>query len=229
MAQEPLADARDMFTVHTMFRREFGLLPNLIRGVTAGDAQRTAVIADHATLVSTILNLHHSGEDEYVWPLLHERVASEIVEIVDVMEEQHGRIHEGYLRLIDTLKAWRESMSAESRDAVAGIVEGLIPQLEAHLALEEERVVPLIERHLTATEYARVAGDAPAILSPDVLPISLGMVFYEADPAVIDMIIGGMPAEIQSAFPRAANEAYAAYARQLYGTPTPPRLTSSRL
>jgi hypothetical protein len=44
---EPLADARDMFAVHTMFRREFGMSLDLVRGVMAGDAQRAAAVADH--------------------------------------------------------------------------------------------------------------------------------------------------------------------------------------
>jgi hypothetical protein len=48
------------------------------------------------------------------------------------------------------------------------------------------------------------------------------MVIYEADPAVTEKIIAEMPPEVRPAFPQAANEAYAAYARQLHGTPTPP-------
>jgi hemerythrin-like domain-containing protein len=219
---EPLADARDMFAVHTMFRREFGISPDLIRSVMAGDAQRAAAVADHIALVSTILNLHHTGEDKHIWPLLHERCPAEIAEIVDVMEDQHERIHEECLRLGDALKAWRESTSAESRDAVAGVLERLISQLETHLALEEDRVVPLIEQYLTAAEYGRVAGEGAEDTPPGLLPVTLGMVIYEADPAVTEKIIAEMPPEIRPAFPQAANEAYAAYARQLHGTPTPP-------
>jgi hemerythrin-like domain-containing protein len=228
MTEEPLADARDMFAVHTMFRREFRLLPDLVRGVAAGDAQRAAVVADHVALVSAILTLHHTGEDKYVWPLLHERVAAEIAEIVDVMEGQHERIHEANLQFGDALQAWRESVSAESRDALAGVAEQLIPQLEEHLALEEERVVPLIERYLTAAEYARIAGDGSEDTPPGLLPVALGMVLYEADPAVVEKIVADMPAEVRPAFPQAANDAYAAYAQQLHGTPTPPRATSGK-
>ncbi|HEY6497437.1 MAG TPA: hypothetical protein VIZ43_29515, partial [Trebonia sp.] len=62
MTEEPLADARDMFAVHTMFRREFGLMPGLIRG-TAADTGRAAVVAAHVALVAEVLHLHHTGED----------------------------------------------------------------------------------------------------------------------------------------------------------------------
>jgi hypothetical protein len=54
------------------------------------------------------------------------------------------------------------------------------------------------------------------------------MVIYEADPAVTEKIVAEMPPEVRPAFPQAANEAYAAYARQLHGTPTPPRVTIGR-
>jgi hypothetical protein len=47
MARGPLSDARDMFAVHTMFRREYGSMPDLVRAVAAGDKQRAAVVADH--------------------------------------------------------------------------------------------------------------------------------------------------------------------------------------
>ena len=33
MPEESHADARDMFVVHRMFRREFGLMPGLVRAV----------------------------------------------------------------------------------------------------------------------------------------------------------------------------------------------------
>lgn len=229
MTEDPLADARDMFAVHTMFRREFGLLPDLVRGVTAGDVQRAAVVADHAAIVTAILHLHHAGEDKHIWPLLRERGAAEIAEIVDVMEAQHEGIHKEYLRLNGALEAWRASASADDRNALVACVEQLLPQLRTHLTLEEERVVPLIERYVTAAEYGRAAGDGATATPPDVLSVSLGMVFYEADPAVVEMIITGMPAAIQPSFPKAAIDAYAAYAYRLYGTPTPPRVTDGRL
>ena len=45
-ASEPLADASDMFAVHTMFRREFGLPPALVRNVLADEYKRgTAQVA----------------------------------------------------------------------------------------------------------------------------------------------------------------------------------------
>src|SRR5215470_1183964 len=151
MTGEPLADARDMFAVHTMFRREFGAVPSLISSVADGDEQRTAVVADHIALITLILEVHHSAEDDYIWPLLRERGGAEIAAIVDIMEQQHVGIYKGYLRVKEALADWRENASAGSRDALAGTVGQLLPLLDEHLSLEETRVVPQIERHLTKT------------------------------------------------------------------------------
>ena len=224
---EPLADAGDMFAVHTMFRREFGLMPGLVRAVAAGDKQRTMLVADHVALVSKVLDLHHSGEDKHIWPRLRERGNGEIASIVGVMEEQHGGIHHGLLQVTAAVESWRDSASAQARDALADAVGQLLPVMKEHLALEEERVVPLIEKYITAAEYALLPQEANAEVPQDKLPTIFGMIMYEGDPVVIDAIVAEMPAEIQPVIKDAAAQAYAAYAQQLYGTATPARVTGS--
>jgi hypothetical protein len=51
-----MADVRDMYLAHIMLRREFTLLPALIRGVRAGDTGRAEVIGAHAKLLCQILH-----------------------------------------------------------------------------------------------------------------------------------------------------------------------------
>jgi hemerythrin-like domain-containing protein len=225
MANEPLADARDMFAAHTLFRREFGLMPGLVRAVAAGDTQRSTLVADHVTMVSGVLNHHHSGEDAYVWPRLRERCPQECVLIVAVMEEQHHAIHHRLLQAAQAAEAWRDSASAEARHALAGAMERLFPVMNEHLALEEERVIPLIEKYVSQAEYARVAQEQGAEVPPDKLPAVFGMFMYEAEPAAIDLAVAEMPPEAQPVIRDLAPHAYAAYAEELYGTPAPPRVT----
>ncbi|PZG16584.1 hemerythrin domain-containing protein [Nonomuraea aridisoli] len=111
----PLADASDMFVVHTMFRREFGSMPGLVRGVAAGDARRVELVAGHVALINGVLHQHHAGEDAHVWPRLLERVPEKLKALVAVMEEQHEAIHKGARRLDDALEVWRATASAEAR------------------------------------------------------------------------------------------------------------------
>lgn len=222
---EPSTDARDMFAVHTMFRREFGLMPGLVRAVTAGDTRRGALVADHFALVSGVLEAHHSSEDEHIWPRLRDRCPRECAELVDVMEIQHHAIHTRLQHATWAAQAWRDSASADTRGALADAIDRLIPVTIEHLAVEEERVVPLIEKYITEAEYSVLAQEGAAHVAPDMLPAALGMVLYEAAPAVADMIVAKMPAEVQPVIKDLAATAYAAYAKELYGTSTPPRVT----
>src|SRR6201986_5496559 len=88
----PMADVGEMYLVHTMLRREFSLLPDLIRGAGRNDAKRRALVGAHTQLVLQILHMHHESEDLVLWPLLLQRAEAEAMEIVAVMEEQHRAI-----------------------------------------------------------------------------------------------------------------------------------------
>src|SRR5215469_11180831 len=176
---EPLADARDMFTAHTMFRREFGLMPGLVQAVTAGDTQRPALVADHIALVSDALSEHHAREDKYIWPHLRKRCPDQCAPLIDVMEDQHHAIHAALAQVTQRARTWRGSPSADAPDALAGALGRLLPVMTEHLALEEERVVPLIEKYVTQADYAHVARGQAAHIPPDKLPAVFGMIMYE--------------------------------------------------
>jgi hemerythrin-like domain-containing protein len=220
------ADTRDMFAMHTVLRREFGLMPKLVRGVADGDEARVALVAAHVTLLVTVFTGHHAGEDKHIWPRLRERGTSEMAFLAGVMEEQHEVIDRALSRVEVALAAWRAGRGAHARDALADAIERLSAATGAHLTLEETRVVPLIERYLTPSEYCLLASEATAALPPDLLPVVVGMFRYEADPEVSDLVIAQMPPEIQPLLRKLADNAYAVYAYELYGTPTPPRAAS---
>jgi Hemerythrin HHE cation binding domain len=221
---ESLADPRDMFVAHTMFRREFGLMPDLVRTVTPGDKRRATLVADHIALVSSVLSQHHVGEDRHIWPRLRNRCAQECEPLVDVIEDQRHAIHTCLLQVGRALPPWRDSASARARGALAAAIDRLIAVVREHLALEEERVGPLIVKHITDAEYAVLAQEDAAGIPPGKLPTVLGMIMYDGDGAVSDVILAEMPVEVQPAIKDLAVQAYAAYATDLYGTPTPPRV-----
>jgi hypothetical protein len=222
---EPLADTRDMFAVHALFRREFGLSPGLVRAVAADDVPRTTLVAHHIGLVGDLLKDHHAVEDKHLWPRLRVRGTQEVALIAFVMEEQHKAVHHGLLRTIDALACWRESASARHRDALAETIAQLLPLMKEHLAAEEERAVPFIQKYITAAEYSAVGRDAMAAIPPEDFPVLFGMLMYETAPAVIDAIVSQMPVEVQGSIRDLAAKAYAAHARDVYGTATPPRAT----
>ena len=222
---ESLADPRDMFAAHTMFRREFGLMPGLVRAVTPGDTQRATLVADHIALLSGVLGQHHAEEDRHIWPRQRERCPQECRSLVDVMEDQHHAIRTRLLQVSKALPPWRDSASARARGALARAIDQLIAVITEHLALEEERVVPLIVKHITDAEHAVLAQEHAAHIPPGKLPAILGMIMYHGDAVVSDIILAQMPVEVRPAIKDLAVRAYVAYATDLHGTATLPRAT----
>jgi len=50
----------DTHVIDDTLRREFGLLPGLVRSVSAKDEERVRIVADHVTLLCGFLHHHHS-------------------------------------------------------------------------------------------------------------------------------------------------------------------------
>ncbi len=86
-------DTHQMVIGHRVFRRELRLLAGLIGAVRAGDTARARVLVEHATDVTTALHLHHSSEDDVLWPRLLDR-ASLHADLVRRMEQQHEQVGE---------------------------------------------------------------------------------------------------------------------------------------
>jgi hemerythrin-like domain-containing protein len=214
----PYADTSSMYVVHTMFRREFALLPGLVRGVALKDTARAAVVADHIRLVNDALHRHHSEEDEYLWPRLLERVPKEIDPLVRLVEDQHEVLGDLIRDAGEGLDAW--AVGADSIDGrlLAVVLQRLAVQVYEHMSLEEKLVLPLIERHVFASEWAAMEQDIAANISPDIAPVMMGMVIYEGGLEVL-------PPELREPLAEIGPKAYASHCELVHGTPTPPRST----
>jgi iron-sulfur cluster repair protein YtfE (RIC family) len=227
MSNEPLADVRDMYMVHALFRREYRLAPALIRGVADGDAERAAIVADHLQVVGITLYHHHKGEDTVVWPLLLERAGAQVQPLVRLMEEQHEAMEKLLAELRDGLAQWSATAGYAQTRELAGIAARLTEVLVEHLGMEEDRVCPLIEQYITAAEWGRMA-DGANDLPPERMPLMFGMLAYEGDPDLVAQIIAALPPEVGSVIGDLSAHAFAEHAQRLYGTATPERIGASR-
>lgn len=215
----PAVDTRDMVMAHRAFRREFRLAPAAVRRThTRQHARRVA--AHVASLVSA-LHHHHEAEDELLWPLLHARVPAELAALVDTMESQH----EDVARLLDTverlLPAWSADPGSAATEELAGTLQELSRVLDEHLALEEARLLPLAEAHLSPEEWQQLEVRGMGSLPKAQAPVLVGMLLLEGDPEVLAGMIGRMPLLPRLLLPRLAPRAYARRARVIHGTPTP--------
>ena len=225
--QAPMADVGEMYLVHTMLRREFSLLPDLIRGADRNDAKRRARIGAHAQLVCQILHAHHEGEDVVLWPLLLERAEAEATEIVAVMGEQHHAIAAAHDEAVQRLGDW--CRFGRDGEGFATVLDDLVQVLTEHTALEEKAVLPLAEKYVTAAEWSQVGRHGMDTFQKRLLPLAFGMLMYEGDPAVVRRTLSNVPPAARLLMPIIAPRAFSRHARRVYGTATPPKITTKPL
>jgi hemerythrin-like domain-containing protein len=220
-----MADVGEMYLVHTMLRREFGLLPDLIRGTDRNDTKRRALIGSHAQLLCQTLHAHHEGEDLVLWPLLLERAEADAAQIVAVMGEQHQAIAAAHDEAVHRLGCW--CRSGHDGEGLATALDNLVRVLTEHTALEEKAVLPLAEKYITAAEWQQMGQHGIDTFQKRLLPLAFGMLMYEGDPAVMRRTLSNVPQPARLLMPIIAPRAFSRHARRVYGTVTPPKITLS--
>jgi hypothetical protein len=133
------ADLTIMLAAHDAFRRD---LTRLAR--TASDANRSQSVQAGWELFKRQLHLHHTTEDELIWPTLRPRLAhsKHAMDVLAAMEAEHEQI--------DPLLA---AVDAADGDDLADVIDALTTSLTGHLRHEERDGLPLIGVALTAAEW----------------------------------------------------------------------------
>jgi hemerythrin-like domain-containing protein len=212
----PYADTRDMYTVHTVFRREYALLPGLVRAVAANDGERAKIVAEHIRLVNLILHHHHSAEDATLWPALLNRAPREVDSVVHLLEGQHDVLDVLLDEVSMRLEGWTDDADSADGEALAAVLQRLAAALYEHMGLEEKLALPLVERHIFATEWEEMVAAGAADVPPEVGPLMVGMLMYEGG-------LDPVPPEMRDVLGEMAPKAYAAYCERVHGTPAPSR------
>jgi len=182
--------------VHRVFRREFRLVPALVRAVPAGDTARAAVLAAHARLVLEGLHKHHTSEDDLLWPKLLERCTPDAA-LVHRMEAQHERVEHLTGRLHAALDRWAVEARPAVSEEVASTFDALREALLEHLDEEEREILPLAARHITPAEWAQLGEHGVETMSKKQLPIFFGAVSEEATPEERTQMLAVLPPPIR--------------------------------
>ena len=213
-------DVRDMFVVHAGFRREFRLASGLVRAVATGDTARARDVGEHLDLMVVLLQHHHTNEDQKLWPLLHERVPSQLEPIVDLMERHHAALHDVLARLSIRTTAWTAGAGDMELEALAELLDRLHVVLEEHLSAEESRLLPIAAEYVTQAEWDDLGSGSLPIPFRQQLLVA-GSLLYSGDPEVVALMLSKAPWLARVLIPRLGRRAFARRARQLYGTATP--------
>ena len=121
--------------VHDAFRHELALLRAEMNG--AGSALGAQLRVNCLTFCHGLHN-HHTGEDTALFPFLADRHPDSAPAIARLREE-----HERIAALVEELRRAVDGTAADPATARAE-VERLAGELEAHLAYEEEQLIPLL-------------------------------------------------------------------------------------
>jgi hemerythrin-like domain-containing protein len=180
-AVEARPDTQEMVIVHRVFRREFRLMPQMVRSTPAGDLARAELVAAHVSELTTALHHHHEGEDELLWPPLLERVTPR-AELLERMKAEHAHVATVIIEAERLVGGWRVSAAIDLRDQLADCLEQLSTALNAHLAEEEAEVLPLAAEYLSVEEWALLGERGMASIPKNRLLVFLGYILEEASP-----------------------------------------------
>ena len=178
--------------------------------------------------MDTVLHHHHASEDEHLWHRLLDRAGADAEPVVRVMEEQHEAIDALLGEVRAELASWRDSADPARGAALAESVTRLHARLVEHLAVEEEKALPLIEKHITAAEWGQMVAAGAADVAPEQMPLMFGLMAYEADPGTVRDIVASLPPEVGAVIGDLASQAFAAHAQRVHGTATPERIGGAR-
>jgi hypothetical protein len=220
-AETSLLDTREMIVVHSLFRRELRLAGGLVRRVPPADRARATVVAAHLDLVERVLSSHHTSEDALLWPLLRQRVGTELAPVVELMASQHEQV-DGLLRQIAADRsAWARDPGAARGEELGARYDELYAGLAEHLDAEEARVLPLVARCISAAEWAALGEAGRSGIPRNEMALVFGMLMHEGDPEVVTAMLAPAPLPVRLLVPRLGRRAFRRHALRVHGTPTP--------
>jgi hypothetical protein len=159
------ADLTIMLAAHDAFRRDLTRLARVAAAADLSDPARRQSVAAGWELFKRELHLHHTAEDELIWPALRPRLAhsQHALSVLDAMEEEHGRIDPllaavdaGFAAAAPDCEDDRPGIDWPGVDRLADVIDALTSTLTGHLAHEERDGLPLIGVALTAGEWRKV-------------------------------------------------------------------------
>ena len=151
------ADLTIMLAAHAAFRRDLAQLARAAAFADLPDPGRRASVQAGWELFKRQLHIHHTAEDEIVWPALRERLTRSVhaQSVLDAMEAEHRQI-DPLLAAVDAAFARADHGHRADVRAIGDAADALAGSLTTHLTHEERDGLPLIGEALTSAEWRRV-------------------------------------------------------------------------
>jgi hemerythrin-like domain-containing protein len=149
------ADLTIMLAAHDAFRRDLTRLARTASAANLSDPARRQSVSEGWELFKRELHLHHTTEDQLIWPALRPRLAhsEHALDVLAAMEAEHELI-DPLLAAVD--EQLDEQLAGQDGGRLADVIDALTTSLTGHLRHEERDGLPLIGVALTAAEWRGV-------------------------------------------------------------------------
>lgn len=145
--------------VHTAMLRDVQRFADLAERIAAGatdvSRDRAHAIRDYLRQLFAAITHHHEGEDAIVWPVIADRVADPTAMAqLTVDHQQLDPLFDEVLIASERLTV--DPKSRVAADELAGWMRRLATGLDAHVALEERIVFPVLSEQVPFAEYEQM-------------------------------------------------------------------------
>jgi hypothetical protein len=190
MANEQHLDMTMMYAFHDALRRD-------LKQIAQMEAR-----SDGWDLFELLLHVHHTSEDDALWPVVREAVADrpDDLALLGDMAEEHASL-EPLLEAVDDALGRGES-APEARAELA-------EHLQVHLQHEEEAALPLVDATISFDQwmvFGQTAAERVGANMPNYLPWLLD----GADDDTTARVLGVLPEPVQQTYGKEWQPAYAA-------------------
>ncbi|WP_405657326.1 hemerythrin domain-containing protein [Streptomyces sp. RK9] len=206
-------DLTALYAMHDALRRELARLDRVT--ATAGhDPRHVLATAAGWQLLKKALRAHQSAEDEALWPPLRHRLAGrpKDLAVLAVTEAEHAAIGP----VVEAIDATLADPGADAL-RLGLLTDALTSGVAGHLDHEEDTVLPLVRRELTAEQGKRFGRVQARRIGPDA-PLLLPWLLDGADEPTVRRLLAPLPAATCAAYVDRWAPAYALLDRWSAGT-----------
>jgi hemerythrin-like domain-containing protein len=202
-------DVSDMFAVHKALTGALDAAPAYV--AKAGlDSERVEVIGSFYENVIEFLHVHHTGEDEFIYPVLEQRCPESRSEL-ERIDDQHKLLHAPMDAGRSAIATWRAAPSTDNAQAVIGAIGSIAEPLRPHLAEEETVMLPVATKWMSPEEWGGMTGHSMANFRADKPWLALGLVREQLNQEQRDGMLAGMPPDMRTMWTEQMEPAFNAF------------------
>lgn len=153
-------DHTGMYVMHHAFRRDLAALTAAVRATPVAEHRTWRLLAGRHARFAWALHHHHTAEDEHYWPVLRRAAgqrgtADDLAALTDNSAE-HAEMDPRLDACGAAFEAMAEHPCETHRNLLAVQLATLGELLLGHMREEEHEVLPLVQRVMSAAEFAAV-------------------------------------------------------------------------